>query len=77
MIYDCTYTEEEFDRFIGFGHSTWNEGVRLADAANVGTLVVFHHDPSHDDDFMDQMAKDVELARPGTVIAREGETIEI
>ena len=76
MIYDCTYTEEEFDRFIGFGHSTWNEGVRLAEAANVGKLVVFHHDPSHDDDFMDQLAKDVEKARPGTIIAREGETLK-
>src|SRR5262249_50429390 len=45
MIYDANYTEEEFPRYVGWGHSTWQQGVRLADAADVETLVLFHHDP--------------------------------
>lgn len=77
MIYDSTYTDEEFDRFVGFGHSTWSEGIRLADAANVGRLVVFHHDPSHNDAFMDGIALEVEKARPGTIVAKEGETLTL
>ncbi len=72
FIYDCTYTDEEFPRFVTWGHSTWQEGIRLADAANAKTLVIFHHDPSHDDSMMDEIAAAAERARPGTIVAREG-----
>jgi phosphoribosyl 1,2-cyclic phosphodiesterase len=72
FIYDCTYTEDEYPRFKGWGHSTWQHGVKLADAAKVGRLVVFHHDPSHDDRFMDHIAAAVGEKRPGSVVAREG-----
>jgi len=75
FIYDSTYTEEEYPTYKGWGHSTWQEGVRLADAAGARTLVIFHHDPSHDDDAMDRIAADAEKARPGTVVAREGMVI--
>ncbi len=72
VIYDSTYTDDEYPRFKGFGHSTWQEGVRLVEAANAKTLVIFHHDPSHDDDFMDSVAAEAEAMRPGTLVAREG-----
>lgn len=72
VIYDSTYTDEEYPRFKGWGHSTWQEGVRLCDAAKARQLVVFHHDPAHDDAFMDRIAADAGSARPGTVVAREG-----
>lgn len=83
MIYDSSYTDEEYPRYRGWGHSTWQEGVRLADAAGVGTLVIFHHDPSHDDAFMDGVARDAAALRPGnaanglprTVVAHEGLTL--
>ena len=75
FIYDCTYTDEEYPRFKGFGHSTWQEGARLADEAGVRTLVIFHHDPSHDDEMMDKISCDAENVRPGTVVAREGMTL--
>ena len=44
----------------------------LADAAGAKQLVIFHHDPSHDDDFMDRVAAAASAQRPGTVVAREG-----
>jgi phosphoribosyl 1,2-cyclic phosphodiesterase len=72
MIYDSTYTDEEYPAHRGWGHSTWQEGARLADAAGVGKLVVFHHDPSHDDAFMDRVAAAAADARPGTIVAHEG-----
>ncbi len=72
FIYDCTYTEEEYPKYKGWGHSTWQAGVALADAANVGTFVVFHHEPTHDDAFMDAVAKQAQAKRPGTVVAQEG-----
>jgi phosphoribosyl 1,2-cyclic phosphodiesterase len=72
VIYDGSYTDEEYPAHKDWGHSTWEEGVRLADAAAAKTLVIFHHDPSHDDDFMDKVAADAAAARPGTIIAQEG-----
>lgn len=72
VIYDAMYTPHEHGARVGWGHSTWEEGARLCDLAGVRTFVVFHHDPDHDDDFMDQIAADVAAARPGSVVAREG-----
>lgn len=73
VIYDATYTNEEYPNFVGWGHSTWQEGVKLADAANVKKLVIFHHEPSHNDAMMDKIGEEAEKARPGGVIvAREG-----
>ena len=70
MIYDSSYTDAEYARYKGWGHSTWQEGVRVADAAGVGTLAIFHHDPSHDDAFMDDVAREAAALRPGTVAER-------
>jgi len=83
MIYDCSYTDEEYPRYKGWGHSTWQEGARIADAAGVGTLAIFHHDPSHDDAFMDDVARKAAELRPGSapgglprvVVAHEGLTL--
>lgn len=72
LIYDASFTDAEYPRFRGWGHSTWEEGVRIADAAGVRQLVIFHHEPSHDDDQMDLIGADAERARPGTLVAREG-----
>ena len=72
VIYDSTYTDEEFPAHVNWGHSTWQEGVRLCDAADVRTFVVFHHDPGHDDGFMDGVARELEAVRPGSLVAREG-----
>jgi phosphoribosyl 1,2-cyclic phosphodiesterase len=72
MIYDSTYTDEEYARHESWGHSSWQEGARLCDLAGVARLVIFHHDPDHDDAFMDRVAAQAERQRPGTVVAREG-----
>jgi len=77
MIYDSSYTDEEYPRYKNWGHSTWQEGVRIAEAAKVKRLALFHHDPSHDDAAMQEIAEQAEAARPGTVAAREGMSLRI
>ena len=76
-VYDATYTEDEIVSRIGWGHSTWLRGIRLAEKANVKQLCLFHHDPSHDDDFMDTLAAEANDVRAGTVTAREGQIIDL
>jgi phosphoribosyl 1,2-cyclic phosphodiesterase len=77
VVYDSTYTDQEYPAHVGWGHSTWQEGVRLAEKAGAKRLAIYHHDPDHDDAFMDQVAADAEKMRPGTFVAREGTTIEV
>lgn len=72
MIYDASYTDEEYAARVGWGHSTWRAGVALADAAGVGTLILFHHEPGHDDAMMDAIAQHVARQRPGSLVAAEG-----
>ena len=77
VIYDSTYTDEEYPKFKGWGHSTWEEGIRVCEAAGAKRLVIFHHDPSHDDAFMDDIAAAAEKRRIGTLVAREGLTLTL
>ena len=77
IVYDSTFTEGEVASRIGWGHSTWVRGARLADEAGAKQLCLFHHDPSHDDEFMDAVAAEANEARPGTTTAREGQIIEL
>ena len=77
VIYDATYTDDEFARFRGWGHSTWQEGIRLCEAAGARRLVAFHHDPEHDDEALDRIAADMEQRRSGSLVAREGLVIDL
>ena len=72
VIYDSTYTDEEFPAKVGWGHSTWQEGVRLCRAANVKRLAIFHHDPDHVDSFMEQLEDAVHREWDGAIVARDG-----
>lgn len=72
VIYDSTYTEEEFTAHVGWGHSTWNEGVRLCRAAGAKQLAIFHHEPDHDDAFMENLEREARETWPDTIVAREG-----
>lgn len=72
VIYDSTYTEEEFPSKIGWGHSTWNEGVKLCREAGAKSMAIFHHDPEHTDDFMDKLGEIAKAEWDGTFVAREG-----
>lgn len=67
VIYDCTYTDEEYPKFKGWGHSTWEEGVRLCKEAKAKHLHIFHHDPAHTDDVMKTIGQKAAEVFPATV----------
>lgn len=56
LIYDGMYTQDEYPSRQGWGHSTWVEGLRVARAAGVRHLAIFHHDPERSDDQLDELA---------------------
>ena len=75
FIYDCMYTDDEYPNHVNWGHSTWQEGVKLANHALVKQFVAFHHEPDHDDRMMDSIAEALLDARPDSLVAREGMTL--
>jgi phosphoribosyl 1,2-cyclic phosphodiesterase len=72
LIYDAMYTPDDYPQRIGWGHSTWVEAVKVARAANVSTLVLFHHDPASDDARVATIERQAAAAFPGALAAREG-----
>jgi len=77
MVYDSAYTDEEYPKFKGWGHSTWQEAVKVAEKAQVKQTLLFHHDPSHNDEKMDQIAQEAAAVREGVRPAIEGEVISL
>lgn len=76
LIYDSTYSDEEYSNpkspKIGWGHSTWQEAIKVAKAANVKTLVIYHHDPAHNDDYLDRVGEEALANFSGAIMAKEG-----
>lgn len=77
VIYDSTYNDDEFPSKIGWGHSTWEEGVRLCKAANVKRLAIFHHDPDHEDQIMEEIEETARNTWEGAFVARENMVVHL
>jgi phosphoribosyl 1,2-cyclic phosphodiesterase len=81
LVHDAQYTDVEISHKRDWGHCTVDFAVGLAAAAGVAHLVLFHHDPSHDDRALDDMLQRARgLAAPhGMTVssALEGNTIEV
>ncbi len=83
LITDCTYTDEEYEDKIGWGHSSVSQVVELADRARVKNLCLFHHDPDQTDDDIDdklEMAQAI-LEKKGSsticIAPKEGESFDL
>ncbi len=77
LIFDSTFDDAEFAQYKGFGHSTWQQGAKLAEAANIGQFIAFHHQPGNDDATLDQIAARLEKQWSGGIIAREGMKLDL
>lgn len=83
LIHDAQYTNEEYYGLDGggskvnWGHSTPEAAAAAAIAANVKQLVLFHHDPYHKDDLVDQMLQTSSAIFPNTIAASEGMVIDL
>lgn len=79
LIHDTQYLAEDMPQKWGWGHSTLPDVCDLAAAAEVGHLVLFHHDPSRSDDQLDEILdRGRDLLDPAGITctaAREGLTL--
>jgi ribonuclease BN (tRNA processing enzyme) len=58
LVHDAQYSREEYKTKAGFGHSTYEETLSLAEQAGVHQLVFFHHDPAHSDADIDALIEE-------------------
>lgn len=81
LIHDAQYTSEEYTGGYtpkqGWGHSTWEMATEVGAAAGVKRLILTHHDPLHDDAFLEKIEQQAQESFPGCLLAREGMTIEL
>jgi phosphoribosyl 1,2-cyclic phosphodiesterase len=83
LLHDAMFTDEEYGRFRGWGHSTFRQAVRLAEDAGVRRIELFHHAPDRSDAELDGILarlKDEAAARGSSVeigLAAEGEEIAL
>src|ERR1043166_6087882 len=57
LIHDATYTPEEYVDRVGWGHSHYLFTLKVAAEGNVKSLILFHHDPAHHDEKVDDILK--------------------
>ncbi len=76
MLYDAMFNQEDYVCYQGWGHSTWEKAVELANVASVRTPVIFHHDPRRTDDELDAIGEAARARHPGTLVACEGMVLQ-
>lgn len=80
LIHDCTYTSDDYPKYLNWGHSYEDSVMALAKNAHVKNLITFHYSPDYDDDTIDQMIERMKQKANGSfniIPAVEGLVINI
>ena len=79
LVHDAQYTEEEYPKFLGWGHSPMETVINMARSAKVGWLVLNHHDPAQTDESLLKIEAALKAKYPDQkmVFSREGMELEI
>lgn len=72
LIYDATFTDAEWPAHRGWGHSTWEEGLRLKRRSGAKLLALAHHDPGRTDAALDALAEAAAERCANAFFARQG-----
>jgi phosphoribosyl 1,2-cyclic phosphodiesterase len=72
VIYDSNFVEDEMERYRGWGHSTWEQGIRLCEAAGARRLALFHHDKGRTDAQLGLIERSAKKRFAGALAARDG-----
>ncbi|MGH1363226.1 MAG: MBL fold metallo-hydrolase [Calditrichia bacterium] len=71
LFHDAQYNPEEYQKNQGFGHSTYEMACDVAIQSGAKELLLFHHDPSHDDDMLRSIEAEAQKVFPNSRIASE------
>lgn len=78
LIHDAQYTSDDYYAAKrGFGHSRAQAAAEVAREAGVGMLILFHHEPTYDDEKLDALQAEARMHFAGTLSAYEGMEIDL
>lgn len=77
FLYDATFTEPEFDHYREFGHSTWQQAVKLAMAAKARRVGFVHHSPFRTDAELDAIEAEAKAVFPGAFCAYDLQVVTL
>lgn len=77
LIHEAQYTTEELKDKKGWGHSSYEQAIQVAEMAGVKQLAITHHDPDHDDEFLTKIEKQCQQRFKDCFLAREKMEIEL
>jgi phosphoribosyl 1,2-cyclic phosphodiesterase len=77
LVHDAQYTAEELGNRRGWGHSSYDQAMQVAEMAGVKRLAMTHHDPDHDDEFLTRMEKLCQERFQECLLAKEGTELEL
>ena len=79
LLHDAQYTDEEYATRVGWGHTSLSDFTRYLRAAAPARAVMFHHDPAHADDQLEEMLEEARgsSGHDDLCLGREGLEFEI
>ena len=75
LLYDAQYTEEEYKKYQGYGHSTPEAGLRVAAEAGAARLIFIHHAPWRSDEALLNMEQNIAKNNKNATFAKIGDEI--
>ena len=76
LIHEAQYTDEELKTHQGWGHSSYSQAIEVAEKCNAKQLIITHHDPDHDDNFLRKMEKKSKERFKDLIFARDSLELE-
>lgn len=77
LIHEAQYTDAELLTHKGWGHSSFNQAIEVAERSGAKQLIMTHHDPDHDDEFLLAIEKQCQARFKNCALAREGMSIDL
>jgi ribonuclease BN (tRNA processing enzyme) len=78
LIHDAQYASDDYyEAKQGFGHCRVQVAAEVAREAQVGMLILFHHEPTYDDDKLDELQAEAQAQFANAFSAYEGMEIDL
>jgi phosphoribosyl 1,2-cyclic phosphodiesterase len=81
LVHDAQFSQDEYAQRVGWGHSSYEDAIAFGQAVGAEKLVLFHHDPNHDDGWLDESEQRAQLLTgpngTAALLAREGMALAV
>ena len=77
FIYDSSFNDEEYPQYKGWGHSTWQEALRITEKLRIKKTALFHHEPANTDSIMKKIEQEVNQNFNNAIVSRQNMIFDV